>query len=65
MKVRFDATKCSGFGACADVYPSVFRIDEFGYAQVIGDGTVSPDDEAAAREAARRCPERAIVIVEE
>ncbi|HDR8923032.1 ferredoxin [Burkholderia aenigmatica] len=65
MKVRFDATKCSGFGACADIYPSVFRIGEFGYAELIGDGTVAPGDEARAREAARQCPELAIVIVEE
>lgn len=65
MKVCFDATKCSGFGACAEIYPLVFKIDEFGYAEVIGDGTVAPADEATAREAARRCPESAIVIVEE
>lgn len=62
MKARFDATKCSGYGTCAELCPSLFQLDEFGYASLIGDGSVPAGDEEKAQEAARRCPEKAIVI---
>ena len=62
MKVMFDATKCSGYGRCAEVCPSVLEMDEFGYAKVLGDGTVPPDDEAKARQAVAECPEKAITL---
>lgn len=63
MRVNFDATKCSGYGACAEVCPSVFQLDEFGYASLIKpDGSIPDGDEAKAQEAARLCPEKAIVI---
>ena len=61
MKVHVDATACSGFGACADVCPSVFEIDEFGFAAVTAENGVVPEgDEPAARRAIGRCPENAI-----
>ncbi|SEG88807.1 ferredoxin [Thermomonospora echinospora] len=62
MKVFVDATKCSGYGACAELAPNLFELDEWGYAAVIGDGV--PSDEAAARRAAAACPELAITIEE-
>jgi ferredoxin len=64
MKVRFDATKCSGYGTCAEIAPSFFVIDEFGYASLVGDGTVSEESWDKVREAARRCPEKAITVIE-
>ncbi|MAL01645.1 MAG: ferredoxin [Alcaligenaceae bacterium] len=64
MKVLFDATKCSGYGRCSEVCPSVFEMDEFGYASVLGDGTVPAGDEANAKQAAAECPEKAISIQE-
>jgi ferredoxin len=60
MKVHVDSTKCSAYGACAEACPSVFSLDEWGYAQVAGDGTVPPEHEESARAAVARCPERAI-----
>lgn len=60
MKAFIDSTKCSGYGACADTCPSVFEIDEFGFAALIGDGTVPAGDEDKARAAASGCPENAI-----
>lgn len=60
MKVHVDSTRCSGYGACAELCPSVFTLDEWGYSQVAGDGQVSPADEQAARAAVVACPEDAI-----
>jgi ferredoxin len=60
MKVHVDSTKCSAYGACAETCPEVFALDDWGYAQVAGDGTVAPEHEAAARKAVHDCPERAI-----
>lgn len=64
MKATVDATKCEAYGACAERCPSVFELDEWGYAAVIGDGTVAPDQRDAAIEAADACPEQAITIHE-
>jgi ferredoxin len=61
MKVHVDATACSGFGACAETCPSVFEIDEFGFAAVKPEhGLVPEGDVEAARAAVGRCPENAI-----
>lgn len=61
MKVLLDLTKCKGMGACEDECPSVFKLDEFGYAElVVEDGLVPAGQEEAAVAAARACPENAI-----
>lgn len=62
MKVFVDATKCSGYGTCAEIAPDLLQLDEWGYASVIGDGV--PADPDAARRAAAQCPEAAITIEE-
>lgn len=64
MKATVDGTKCEAYGACADICPSVFTLDEWGYAGVSGDGTVPAGDEAKAKEAAAACPEKAIAFVD-
>lgn len=64
MKIHFDATKCSGYGRCAEVCPSVFRMGEFGYAELVTDGVVPAGDEAKAQEAVQECPEKAISVLE-
>ena len=64
MNVRVDATKCAAYGACHDTCPSVFELDEWGYAQVAGDGTVEPEHADAVRTAAAACPEGAIAVEE-
>jgi ferredoxin len=61
MNVFLDPMKCSGYGACADACPSLFVIDEFGFAQLLG-GVVAVGDEDAARNAAANCAENAIGI---
>lgn len=60
MKAFVDSTKCSGYGTCADTCPSVFELDEWGYAVARDDGIVPASEEAAARAAAGGCPENAI-----
>jgi ferredoxin len=62
MKVFLDPIKCSGYGACADICPSLFAIDEFGFAQLLSDGVVAAGDEDSARNAAVSCAENAIKI---
>ncbi len=64
MKASVDATKCEAYGVCVDLCPSVFQLDEWGYASLVGDGTVAEGDQAAAREAAAACPEAAISVVD-
>jgi ferredoxin len=63
--LRFDATKCSGYGRCAEHLPSLFELDEWGYAALKGDGVVPDGQEEAARRAVADCPERAIAVVGE
>jgi ferredoxin len=62
VKLRLDATKCSGYGACAEVCPSLFEIDEFGYAILKGDGSVPLSEEGRANTAVQRCAQHAISI---
>lgn len=64
MKASVDATKCEAYGVCVDLCPSVFQLDEWGYASLIGDGTVAAGDQAAAREAVAACPEDALSVVD-
>ncbi len=65
MKVRINSDVCQGHGRCYDLAPDLFGDDDEGYGQVLGDGTVSPDDEHDARRAVANCPEHAIELVEE
>lgn len=64
MQLRLDATKCNGYGRCAEDLPSVFELDEWGYAVLKLDGRVPAGEEGAAGQAIRDCPERAIVEVD-
>jgi ferredoxin len=60
MRIQLDPTKCQGYGACADICPSVLEIDEFGFAALRHDGVVPPSDVVAAAEAVAACPEAAL-----
>jgi ferredoxin len=42
----------------------LFTIDDYGQSSVVGDGTVPPGDENAARLAIANCPELAVTEVE-
>jgi ferredoxin len=62
MNVGVDRTRCQGHNRCLAIAPDLFDIDDAGYAVVIGDGAVGPDQAEDAELAADNCPEQAISI---
>ena len=62
MKVSIDRGTCTGHGLCYMSAPQVFRDDDEGYGQVLGDGEVTAEHADDAQHAAAGCPERAITI---
>jgi ferredoxin len=60
MKIRLDRTVCDGFGICAKYAPGYFSLDDWGYASLIGDGTVAEADRDAVMRALMDCPVHAI-----
>jgi ferredoxin len=61
MKARVDPDQCQGHARCWDICPDVFSLDDEGHSFVpISD--VPPEHEAAAKDAADNCPERAIIL---
>jgi ferredoxin len=65
VRVTVDAEKCQGHARCYALAPMLFTIDEYGQSSVVGDGTVAPGDEDAARLAIANCPELAVTEVED
>jgi len=65
MKIRLDRTVCDGFGICAKRAPGYFTLDDWGYASLIGDGTVPDSDRDAVMRALWDCPVHAIAEVGE
>ncbi|MDK1032412.1 MAG: ferredoxin [Planctomycetia bacterium] len=63
MKVTVDEELCVGCGACVDICPEVFDLED-DMAKVLTD-EVPGDLEASAAEAAEACPVDAIIIKEE
>ncbi|MDO8365063.1 MAG: ferredoxin [Actinomycetota bacterium] len=64
MRVVHNPDLCTGHGRCYALVSELFGDDEFGHGYVLGDGTLSPDQEAAARRAVAACPERAISLID-
>jgi ferredoxin len=60
LRLVLDRTLCSGFGACAEAAPHLFRLGPDGLAEQLGD----PDDGAAAADAVAACPMGAIRLEE-
>jgi ferredoxin len=65
MKIRVDPDKCQGHSRCIGLAPELFEADDYGLASVVGDGTVPPELEKAARLAMANCPEYAIEEVDD
>jgi ferredoxin len=65
MTIRLDRTLCDGFGICAKHAPKYFSLDDWGYASLIGDGTVADEDHDAVMNALMDCPVHAIMEIGE
>jgi ferredoxin len=64
MKIAVDAALCQGYGLCHDEAPALVELDEFGYAGILGDGTVAQAQHAAAESAVATCPAKALRLLE-
>ncbi len=62
MRIRFDRDACVGHNRCHLLAPTLFDVDDEGYAVPLVEGDVPADLEAAARLAADNCPEFAITL---
>ena len=62
MKVHVDPQRCQGHTLCAMIAPDRFTLSDLdGTSSAVCDA-VRPDQEELVQEAARSCPEQAIVI---
>jgi ferredoxin len=62
MKVRVDPELCQGHTLCAMTAPELFVLSDFdGHAQAASED-VPAEKEVLAKDAARSCPEQAIIL---
>jgi ferredoxin len=59
--LEVDRNKCCGYGACAELCPEVFSLDENGFV-VANTSEIRQELMAAAEEAADSCPEEVLKI---
>jgi ferredoxin len=64
MKVKADYDLCEANALCEAFAPEVFEVDDDDNLQLLTD-QVTPDNEAAVRQAVAACPKAALSIVEE
>jgi ferredoxin len=60
VRIQVDPDRCQGHARCYGLAPTLFEVDEYGLSSVVGDGTVPPELEGAARLAIANCPEYAV-----
>jgi ferredoxin len=61
MKVTVDGARCQGHGRCYEIAERVFTSDDWGHSELL-QPQVSGQDADLAAEAARACPEMAVII---
>lgn len=59
MSIKVDQDTCIGCGTCAGLCPEVFKMNEEGKSEVIGE-----EDMECAKNAAQSCPVDAITVEE-
>ncbi|BBZ29629.1 ferredoxin [Mycolicibacterium madagascariense] len=64
QKIEVDFGLCESNGVCMGIIPEVFDLDDQDYLHVLQE-ELTPQNEAAVREAVRQCPRQAISISEE
>jgi ferredoxin len=62
MKVHVDPQRCQGHTLCAMIAPDMFTLSDLDGTSSAVCEVVPPDQEELVQEAARSCPEQAIVI---
>jgi ferredoxin len=62
MRLVVDTDVCQGYGLCHDEAPELIELDEGGFAQVLGDGSVSDQLRDVAEKAIGMCPARALSL---
>jgi ferredoxin len=62
MKLVLDTIACQGYGLCQMTAPDLVDLDDAGYAELIGDGTVPSDGHNHAHDAVSSCPARALTV---
>jgi ferredoxin len=62
MKLVLDSTACQGYGLCQQAAPALVDLDDWGYAGLIGDGSVPADKHGQAHDAVAVCPARALRV---
>lgn len=63
MRIVLDTELCTGHGRCYTLSPELFDADERGHCVVLA-AEVPPGAEAAARQGAENCPERALTVAD-
>ena len=63
MKLVLDTDVCQGYGLCQMAAPDLVDLDDSGYAELIGDGTVPSAETNLAHDAVGSCPARALQVV--
>lgn len=61
MRISVDPAACDGFGYCAEMVPELMALDEWGF-PVVSQHEVPGELLDAARQAARACPRRALLL---
>jgi ferredoxin len=64
MRLRLDSDACQGHGRCYTLAPGLFESDDEGYAVLLVDGELPPDQLEAAQLAVDNCPEFALSLEE-
>ena len=64
MRAEVDQLKCRTVGQCVKTCPQVFRFQEGSKRAKVTVDPIPPELEEKVREAARRCPENAVLIKE-
>lgn len=57
-----DLDICQAYGICAQMAPSVFELDDDGFATVTNGGKVDENEVTVLKEAEEACPVRAIKL---
>ncbi len=62
MHLKIDPIACTGHAMCAELFPELIELDDWGYPIVRNEGIVPPQLEAHAVRAAQVCPTLAVLL---